>query len=239
MAQYPTPNGDGLEALVRKLNDFQSQLRDLQTPSGTNIGSLVAQVQAALANINATVATAIDANSYTKTVIDSKVANPPAGSAITGNLSATGTANIGGIVTADAGMSSLDVRNRLLSSGYVSVYADSTGRLGYVPSSLKVKTITKAYTADLEDWLAVAPQVFYYNDDAEHTPRVGFIAEWVNKHFPEFVVHDNVEGEEGTHPAGLHYEFMIAGMQSAFRQFVTQQRAETNALKARLDALEA
>jgi len=212
-----------LERFVKELGP--SVARSLAT-TVTTLRDLVAQVTATLADINATVAAAITANSMTTAAIQNLVAHP-------GAVTATG------IVTADAGLSSLDVRNRLLSSGYVSVYADSTGRLGYVPSSLKVKTITKAYTADLEDWLAVAPQVFYYNDDDERTPRVGFIAEWVNKHFPEFVVHDNVEGEEGTHPAGLHYEFMIAGMQSAFRQFVTQQRAETNALKARLDALEA
>jgi len=210
-----------LERFVKELGP--SVARSLAT-TVTTLRDLVAQVTATLADINATVAAAITANSMTTAAIQNLVAHP-------GAVTATG------IVTADAGLSSLDVRNRLLSSGYVSVYADSTGRLGYVPSSLKVKTITKAYTADLEDWLAVAPQVFYYNDDDERTPRVGFIAEWVNKHFPEFVVHDNVEGEEGTHPAGLHYEFMIAGMQSAFRQFVTQQRAETEALKARLDAL--
>lgn len=246
MAGYPTPPGDFFAEVAKKLSELQSQLRDLQRPSGTNIGSLVGQVQtlvaevkATLADIDVTVASAINAYSMTTAAIQSLVANPPAGSTITGNLSATGSATVGGVLTADAGMSSTDIRNRLLSSGYVSVYADSSGRLGYVPSSLAVKTIIGPYKASLEDWLAVDGQIFYYNADENKTPRVGFIAEWVNRHFPEFVVHDAVEGEEGTHPAGLHYEFMIAGMQSAFQQFVAEQRAETKSLKDRLDALEA
>ena len=70
MGAYGTPSGDGLAPLIDTLKDLQTQLKDLQRPSGTNIGSLVAQVQAALVNINATVAAAIDANSYTKAVID-------------------------------------------------------------------------------------------------------------------------------------------------------------------------
>ena len=139
MAQYNTPPGGGLEPLIRELKDIHTQLRDLQRPSGTNIGSLVAQVQTALINLSAQVQAEISANSYTKAVIDSKVANPPAGSAVTGNVSATGTASIGGLLSADAGINSLDARNRVLTSSYGSVYADGTGRLGQSPSARRFK----------------------------------------------------------------------------------------------------
>ena len=49
MAKYPTPPGDGLEPLVRELKDIRRQLRDLQRPSGTNIGNTAAQVQLQIA----------------------------------------------------------------------------------------------------------------------------------------------------------------------------------------------
>jgi hypothetical protein len=45
MSKYPTPDGDGLEPLVRELKDIRTQLRDLQRPSGTNIGNTANQVQ--------------------------------------------------------------------------------------------------------------------------------------------------------------------------------------------------
>ncbi|MDJ0323160.1 hypothetical protein QMG61_05205 [Cryobacterium sp. PH31-AA6] len=227
--------GSEVQKLLRNFTDIFRRLRELETPTGTQTGSLVAQVQAALVNINATVTAAITALSYTRAEIDSKVASP--GPIAPTTVTASDTITAGGVLTADAGMSSLDVRNRLLSSSYVSVYADSSGRLGYVPSSLNVKTVTGAYTANLEDWLEIEPQFFYYNDDETQTPRVGFIAEWVNTHFPEFVVHDEVEGRVGTFPAGIHYEFMIAGMQSAFQQYVSESRAHIQALETRVTNL--
>ena len=62
MSAYSTPPGDGLAPLIDKLKDLQTQLKDLQRPSGTNIGSLVAQVQAALVNIDTKVQESITAN---------------------------------------------------------------------------------------------------------------------------------------------------------------------------------
>ena len=52
MAQYHTPPGDGLAPLIDTLKDLQTQLKDLQRPSGTSIGSLLQQVQAQVAVLN-------------------------------------------------------------------------------------------------------------------------------------------------------------------------------------------
>ena len=143
MAQYHTPDGPGLEPLIRELKDIRMQLRDLQRPSGTNIGNtanqvqmLVAKVNETLLNIDAGVQASIAANSYTKAVIDSLVANPPAGSAVTGNVTATGSVSAGGAVsgttgTFNSGISALSVHSTLLTSDYRSVYVDSTGKFGY------------------------------------------------------------------------------------------------------------
>ncbi|WP_104137422.1 hypothetical protein [Cryobacterium sp. Y62] len=172
MAQYHTPDGPGLEPLIRELKDIRTQLRDLQRPSGTNIGNTAAQVQLLVAKvellvikvnetlltIDADVQASISANSYTKTVIDQriadKVASPPSGSAVTGNISATGgitagsnvgaTGNVsaGGSVSAggavsgatgtfNSGINALSVHSTLLTSDYRSVYVDSTGKFGY------------------------------------------------------------------------------------------------------------
>lgn len=54
MALYQTPPGDGFEPIIRELKDIRRELRDLQRPSGTNIGNTAAQVQmqvAALADL--------------------------------------------------------------------------------------------------------------------------------------------------------------------------------------------
>ena len=145
MAQYHTPPGDGLEPLIRELKDIRRQLRDLQRPSGTNIGNtanqvqlLVAKVNETLLNIDAGVQASIAANSYTKAVIDELVANPPEGSAVTGNASATGNMSAGGTVsgstgTFPSGINSLAVHGTLLTLDYKSVYVDSNGRFGYRP----------------------------------------------------------------------------------------------------------
>ena len=139
MAQYHTPPGAGLEPLIRELKDIRMQLRDLQRPSGTNIGNtanqvqlLVAKVNETLLNIDAGVQASIAANSYTKAVIDSLVASPPAGSAVTGNVSATGTVS-GSTGTFANGINSLAVHSTLLTTDYKSVYVDSTGKFGYRP----------------------------------------------------------------------------------------------------------
>lgn len=120
-----------LARFVRELGP--SVARSLATTVAT-LTALVAQVQATLADIDATVQASIAANSYTQTQIDGKVANPPAGSAVTGNISSTGNMTSGGSLNA------LSVYSTILTSDYRAVWSTNpTGQLGYVPSSAEFK----------------------------------------------------------------------------------------------------
>jgi len=130
---YPTPSDGGLSPITDAIAESRRRQREIERPSGTNLNSLVGQVQAALANINATVAAAISANSYTKVAIDDLIAHPPAPVSITGTLTASGVA------TFDAGVSSLDARNTTVITGRAALWADVGGRFGNSSSSVDVK----------------------------------------------------------------------------------------------------
>lgn len=54
-------------------------------------------------------------------------------------VSTSGVATIGGVLTADAGMSSLDVRNTTVVTGRTAVWIDSSGRMGNSISSVFAK----------------------------------------------------------------------------------------------------
>lgn len=50
MGAYPTPDGPGLERLVREVGDLRTELRDLQRPTGTQLQSTSATAQTAVSN---------------------------------------------------------------------------------------------------------------------------------------------------------------------------------------------
>ena len=227
MAQYSTPPGDGLEPLIRELKDIHTQLRDLQRPSGTNIGSLVAQVQAALVNINATVAAAIDANSYTKAVIDGKVANPPAGSAVTGNVSATGSISAGGDLTVSGALRAPQVPVTILTSNYFSTYATTDdGRIGHVPSSARFKQDIRATTFDPAKILGAEIVDFRYRVEVE---RLGDAAPYliggIAEQFHAVGLGDFVSYDEEGNPFGIAYERLAVGIIPLLQQLNTRVAA--------------
>jgi hypothetical protein len=147
MGDYASPPGPGLASLVSELRDIRAELRTLQRPSGVDVGGLLAQVQMALANITTTVTTAINALSYTRAVIDSKIANPPAGSAVTGNISATGDINLTGDLYTPHGLATP------VTSGYFAAYINFDGRLGRTVSA-------RRYKQDITAWAPDAQAVF-------------------------------------------------------------------------------
>jgi hypothetical protein len=169
---------------------------------------LVAKVEATLVNINTTVQDSISANSYTKAAIDDKVANPPAGSAVTGNVSATGAVS-GTTGTFPTGMSSVGVYNKLLSYGgaYSSQYVHQDGTMGYAPSSRQYKQDITPTMVDPALFPALQLVTFRYiaavdnlGDVAE--VEVGLIAEEVH----DMGLHWLVDyGRDGL-PMGLKYE---------------------------------
>ena len=107
MAEYPTPPGDSLTAIVDAIKSLQRQLDELARPSGTNIGSLVDQVQAKLADLETTVIAATNSYLSSGTVSMASIS-------ASGNISASGSVT-GGSGNFPGGVKSVDVYNRLVS----------------------------------------------------------------------------------------------------------------------------
>jgi len=132
MADYPTPPGDSLEPIIAKIRDLQRQLTELARPSGTSIGSLVDQVQAKLADLETTVIAETDSYLSSGTVNMTNIS-------ASGYIAASGAVS-GSTGTFNGGVKSTDVYNRLVSgSPYKVQYVDSSGQMGYVPSSRRYK----------------------------------------------------------------------------------------------------
>jgi hypothetical protein len=176
MAGYRTPSGDGLGPLIDELRDIRRRLSELEIPTGTSMNSLVAQVQAALANIEATVIAAIEANSYTKTQIDAKVASP-------GAIAPT-TVTATGVGTFNAGLKSTDVYSHSVTYGgpYTATWTHQDGTMGTAPSSERFKQDIEPAVLDLTSLERAQVVHFKYRDavanlgeDAE--VRLGGIAE--------------------------------------------------------------
>lgn len=219
MASYPTPNGDGLEPFVRRIRDIETQLRDLQRPSGTNIGSLVGQVQtlvaevkATLADIDSTVAASITELSYTRAAIDSKVASP--GNITPGNVSASGSVSATGDVTVGGALRAPQVPVTILTSAYFATYATTVdGKLGHVPSSARFKQDIRPTTFDPAIILDAEIVDFRYKAEVERLDEgapfiIGGIAEQFDAAGLGAFVNYDAEGN----PFGIAYERLAVGI---------------------------
>lgn len=129
MAGMTPSDPDSLEPFLEWKNEVDRQLRVLQRPSGTQTAGLLAQVQAAIATIGATVTAYLVGGFSTGSMIAS------------GSISAGGNISATGRVTGAAGMTSVGVYNQLLTYGglYSSQYVHQDGTMGYVPSSRRFK----------------------------------------------------------------------------------------------------
>lgn len=139
-----SPPGDGLAVLRTIIDDIRSRLAELERPTGTSLTSLVAQVQAALANLAAQVSAEISAQSYTRTQIDSKVASP-------GDI-APGAVTASGIGRFNAGLKSTDVHSRSVTYGgaYTATWTHVDGTMGTAPSSRRFKRDIVPAKVDVE-----------------------------------------------------------------------------------------
>lgn len=161
---YSRRSSDEVQAFADEIKSIWTALRDLARPTGTSIASLVAQVQAALANINASVTAAIEANSYTAAEIDSKIANPV-------NVSASGQVSSNG-----APLKSLPSHDYIVSSGYVAGWINGDGTIGTSPSGGAVKVDLKAMDAvDAAKVLELTPYWGRYAWDDPDSPLKAFV----------------------------------------------------------------
>lgn len=180
------------------------QARDAQRPSGTRLAGLVAQVQAALANINATVSAAIAANSYTKTQIDSKIANPPSSVAVTGNLSTTGQVISAGVIQSPG------TKANTVTVGYSSLWADSSGNFGANTSSRRYKQDITPVQTDRVGLLELTTYKFRYiaavEEFGDAAPwEYGLIAEDVVEVAPWACFYE----DDGMTVKGINYDRLV------------------------------
>lgn len=229
---YGTPRGDSLDVLSGLVADMRRRLRELERPTGTSLTSLVQQVQMALANLNAQVAAAINANSYTKAVIDDLIANPPAGSNVTGNVVASGNVTAGGQVTSAQPLKSPGSFAYQVTTGYVSAWINNDGQIGFSPSTATVKKDLEEFPADLADaFLALTPYLGRYTWDDEDTPlKVFLLAE--NTQAAGFGP-DVVPVDEDGAPQTINYSQLVVPLLAA----VKRQQAQIDALTQQVDTL--
>lgn len=228
----PAPDAGGsLAPIVRRFEGQAARLRELERPGGTAIAQLYNQVQTALANITTTVTDAINALSYTRAEIDNLVANPPAGSNVTGTVSATGDVVAQGNITAFGRVTSaLPLTSPgsfayQVTHGYVSAWINDDGQVGFSPSNRDSKTDLEPLAAG-NGILSVKPYLGRYKTDAPDAPlKVFVIAEdVVAAGFGPDVAPINDAGE----PFTVNYS-----------QLVVPLLAELQALRVEFDAYKA
>ena len=233
MANYPTPPGDSLEPIIAAQKELQRQMSELARPSGTSIGSLVQQVQTALINLNATVISAT--NSYLSSGTVNMTNISATGSVSAASFSATGAVS-GSTGTFHGGVKSTDVYNRLVSgSPYKVQYVDSSGQMGYVPSSRRYKRDIRTARLDVRSIMAELRVVKFRYLDAvelsgeEATVEWGVIAEEIHDLGLTWLVDYN---EDGLPDGVKHERFAILLIMDA-----QDQQAQIDDLSERLSAI--
>lgn len=169
---YSTPPGDSVDQIARQNRKVREQLRDLQRPTGTQIGKLYDQVQQALANIVTQVADAaaawMAANAYTSAQVDAKVASPGAISPTT--VSASGAIASAADVSGASGTFSSSLSSpgaygtdvSALPGGREATWQHNSGVFGFAPSTKTAKTNAKPVAFTAADVRAVLPYLYQY-----------------------------------------------------------------------------
>jgi hypothetical protein len=226
---------DDVRATTR---DFKRRLGELAAPTGTQIAELVAEVRERLGQIPTEVANAVTAlGLYTPAQVDNLIANPPAGSAVTGPISATGSVSAGtdvsaggsvtaggditasGRVTSGAAFRSSGSRAYICVSGYAGGWIDGDGTFGISPSSIRFKIDIEEWLPDIARLLLLRAVLFRYDPavlagaKADAPRQLGFIAEELEAlGFPEFVFYDDGEWEWVPDPEDEHDgEYILVG----------------------------
>jgi hypothetical protein len=172
---YQSPLGDGLDVIRHELQTIFERLREIEAPAGTQVNSLVAQVQAAIANINTTVTAAIAATSYDAATIDAKIASP-------GNIAPANVTASGQVDSAGSPLKSQPSYGYMVTTGYKGLWIDgATYQVGYSPSTEAVKTdLTPMDADDAAQLLGITPYWGRYLwDDPSTPPKAFFLADEV------------------------------------------------------------
>jgi len=236
-----TARGDGITRLLDRLRAMDDQIRTLQMFDGTQnaraierlrqlVNDLPGQITAAIGTLLTTAALHVTGNAQ---VDGTSTTNGSAG--IGGNLSVGGTAAIAGVLTANAGMSSLDARNTTVINNRAAVWADVAGRFGNSSSSVEVKQdfepvdptprVNAILTMAMLGYRRVEA-VEQWGDDAP--VEYGAIVEYVAKTPLADATFCNAEGA----PQGINWADMVPSLIAT----VQALHAELKDARQRLDA---
>jgi hypothetical protein len=136
--------------------------------------------------------------------------------------------------TFTSGVTSPGVYSTSLSTAYRAQYVDSTGKMGYVPSTRASKNVISDYKADYTKLLALVPKWATYKNDPTNTPFATFIAEDMAVNFPEYTFTDSAGNL-----AGIRYEMFVVALHSAVSQAAAASASDRTQLNVRLAAIEA
>jgi hypothetical protein len=134
------------------------------------------------------------------------------------SIQTSGTIVLGTKTIAGTALYIGSIYDTALTAGPVALYADNTGKIGYVASSIRYKENIRPY-ASLEVF-NLRPVTFDYKDKIQGTNVLGLIADEVVQHIPEVVCPD-ANGD----PETVNYEMLAAPIVAGIKH-----------LKARLDA---
>jgi len=225
---YKTPPGDSQRATADRFKALRRQVRESQQPTGTQRANLLEQVQAAIANLTAGVASAaaawMAANAYTKAQVDSLVASP-------GAIAPTDV-NASGQVTSAQPLKSPGSYAYTVTTGYVAAWINNDGQIGFSPSTAAVKKDLQSFPDDLANaFLSLTPYLGRYEWDDESDPlKVFLLAE--DTQTAGFGP-DVVPVDEAGQPTAINYSQLIVPALAVMRK----QQAEIDALKAQVEAL--
>ncbi|MEN0083991.1 MAG: tail fiber domain-containing protein [Leifsonia sp.] len=196
---YSPPPGNGYDQLVKRIEDLEQALRTALRPTGTSVGSLVARVDQTLANIDTTVQTSIQANSYTRSQIDAK--DVAAGQAWLAGGTASGAISASDLFTRNGPNQNITATRV---AGWI---RSSDGLVGTASSSERFKTnIADAGLIEKAEAI-LGIQLVYYNYKAEVAKRDDPTSpDYVG---PDYQVHQELGViAERLHEAGL-WEFVV------------------------------
>jgi hypothetical protein len=168
------------------INGLLERVRRLETPTGTSISNLVAQVQAALVGIDQKVQDSIAANSYTKAQIDAKIASPgaisPTSVQASGNIGAQGTLTSNGTISTGQSVSAQNLiigvgsHGYSVTTNYVAAWINGDGTFGTSSSSADVKRDLVDMPHELVDrLLGLGTYLGRYVWDADDAPAKSFL----------------------------------------------------------------
>ncbi|GAB3410935.1 hypothetical protein GCM10027515_31860 [Schumannella luteola] len=202
---------DPTNRMATELAAIKRRLDLLEAPTGTSVYQTVAKLTQLVSNIQAQL-DAYNAARYTNAQIDARIASPGAIAPTT--VTASGDVVVGGQLRApDA------VAFNITGARRTAWLEDATGRLGYSPSSERVKQDIAPAAIDVGAVLAIEPSSWRYREQVTEVGdaaaiEVGVMAEAVAAAGLEFAVLRNGDGEV----EGVEYSQLVVALLAVVRE---------------------